>query len=65
MPAKTFITSMKSENQKTFIDDNFTTMKFPHQYAELMDMTPKYLNRISKNMLGITVIQLITQRTST
>lgn len=52
----------KIRKLETFIDDNFTTMKFPYQYAELMNMTPKHLNRISKNMLGLTVTQLITQR---
>lgn len=44
------------------INKNFHTLKFPYQYADLINITPKHLNRISKSVLGVTVSHLIIHR---
>jgi AraC-like DNA-binding protein len=52
----------KIRKLESLINDNFVTLKLPRDYADLMNITPKHLNRISKYTLGITVTQLIIQR---
>jgi len=44
------------------IDKHFTSVKLPHEYAEMMSITSKHLNRITQNTLGKSTTQLITER---
>lgn len=52
----------KVHELELLIDSNYRTMKLPSQYAELMNMTPKHLNRIAKAILDSTATNLIMQR---
>ena len=54
-----------SSHMKKFeelIETNFSFQKSAADYAEMMNMTPKHLNRLTKQMLGKTPTQLITER---
>jgi AraC family transcriptional regulator, transcriptional activator of pobA len=55
-----YIVTLKKLEQ--FIDKNFRTVKYPHEYAEMMNITEKHLNRISKECLGKTTSDLIAER---
>lgn len=52
----------KINQLELFIEENFKHVKLPHVYAQKMNMTPKHLNRICKNVLGTTTSQLINDR---
>lgn len=61
--------SNRSENQyaqvqnlEIFIDKNYKSLKFPKQYAELMNLSQKHLNRIVKLSLNKTISELISDR---
>ncbi len=45
-----------------FIDQNFKSKKYPHEYASLMNLSEKHLNRMSKECLNKTTTQLIAER---
>lgn len=47
---------------QTLIDDNYKTIKFPSQYAAIMNMSEKHLNRICKACLNKTTTDVITDR---
>jgi AraC family transcriptional activator of pobA len=47
---------------ENFIDKNFKTKKYPHEYAELMNLSEKHLNRMSKSCLNKTTTDLIADR---
>jgi AraC-like DNA-binding protein len=44
------------------IDRNFKTKKYPYEYAELMNISEKHLNRMSKSCLNKTTSDLIAER---
>lgn len=44
------------------IEENFKTIKFASQYAEMLNMTEKHLNRITKKCFNKTSTQLISER---
>ena len=52
----------KARKLESLIDENFKTLKYPKEYAQLMSMTEKHLNRICKTSLNKTTSQLITDR---
>ncbi|MES2512550.1 MAG: helix-turn-helix domain-containing protein [Bacteroidota bacterium] len=47
---------------ENFIDKNFKTKKYPHEYANLMNLSEKHLNRMSKVCLNKTTTELIAER---
>eukprot|EP01137_Pigoraptor_chileana_P022501 Opistho-2@7007 len=53
---------IKVRELEGFIDDNYTTMKSPAQYAEKMFVTAKQLNRICKETLNKSTSDLIFDR---
>jgi AraC-like DNA-binding protein len=52
----------KVRQLEDLIDVNFKTMKHAHEYASLMAMSEKHLNRICKTCLNKTTADLITNR---
>lgn len=52
----------KVRQLEDLIDVNFKTIKHAHEYASLMAMSEKHLNRISKTCLNKTTTDLITNR---
>jgi AraC family transcriptional activator of pobA len=44
------------------IDENFKTKKLPKDYADLMNMTTRHLNRICQETLNCTTTDLILKR---
>lgn len=52
----------KIRKVEQLIENNFRTMKHPHQYAALMNLTPSYLSNICKESLGKTLSDLIYDR---
>lgn len=44
------------------VDQHFKAIKSPAQYADLLNITPKHLNRVSKGILGKTATQVIMDR---
>jgi AraC family transcriptional activator of pobA len=52
----------KVRKLEALIDKHFREKKYPYQYAELMNMTEKHLNRISKSSLDKTTSELISER---
>lgn len=44
------------------IEKNYTTLKLPKQYAELLYITPNHLNAICKNVLGVSAGEVIRNR---
>ncbi|GAB5527681.1 MAG: helix-turn-helix transcriptional regulator [Roseivirga sp.] len=49
-------------NFELMVDRYFKEIKSPAQYAELLHITPKHLNRVSNEILGKTATQVITDR---
>jgi len=69
--ARVYITGEKVENPKylhaikkldNLIDINFKEIKFPTEYASLMNITERHLNRITKTCLNKTPTELISDR---
>jgi len=54
--------TFKLRRLEQLIDENYQTLKLPSEYADLMNMTPGYLNSICKNSLGRTLTDLIQSR---
>lgn len=54
--------TQKLRKLEQLIDKNYTTLKQPSEYAELMNMSPSYLNSICKQMTGQTLTDLISAR---
>ncbi len=52
----------KTRKLESLIDQHFKALKYPHEYANLMSMTEKHLNRICKETLNKTTTELITDR---
>lgn len=52
----------KVRKLEEMIDKNFKEKKSPSEYAELMNMSEKHLNRISKSCLNKTTSELIAER---
>jgi AraC-like DNA-binding protein len=44
------------------VDKNFKDVKSPAAYAELLNITPKHLNRVSNEILDKTATEIITER---
>ncbi|MCE3229064.1 MAG: helix-turn-helix protein [Bacteroidetes bacterium] len=55
-----YLVSLKKLEE--LIDKNFKSIKYPYEYAEMMHLTEKHLNRISKECLGKTTSDLIAER---
>ena len=51
--------SLMYKEFKTLVSENYKTMKSPRQYAELLHLSPSYLNEIIKKSSGISVSQFI------
>ncbi len=49
-------------NFELAVDKHFKQIKSPAQYAALLHLTPKHLNRVSNKILGKTATQIITDR---
>ncbi len=47
---------------ENLIDEHFREEKSPSFYAEKLNITPKHLNRLTRNTLGKTTTQIITER---
>lgn len=52
----------KVRKLEELIDRNFRTKKYPYEYAELMNISEKHLNRMSKSCLNKTTSDLIAER---
>jgi len=50
------------KNFKKLIEDNFTKLKLPKEYAELLYVTPNHLNALCNDVLGISAGELIRNR---
>jgi AraC-like DNA-binding protein len=50
------------QNLEDFIDKNYKSLKLPKQYAALMNLSQKHLNRIVKSSLNKTTSELISER---
>jgi AraC-like DNA-binding protein len=59
---QTLPTLQKTRKLEQLIDKNFTKLHQPKQYAELMHLSPSYLNNICKQTLGKTLTDLISER---
>lgn len=57
---KTYLTKIRA--LENLIDQHFKTKKYPSEYANLMNLSEKHLNRISKNCLNKTTTELIAER---
>jgi AraC family transcriptional regulator, transcriptional activator of pobA len=55
-------TTQRIRKLEQLIDKHYTTLKQPSEYAELMNMSPSYLNSICKQMTGQTLTDLISCR---
>ncbi len=53
---------LKLRKLETCIDTHFKSKKYPHEYADLMNLSEKHLNRISKECLNKTTSELIAER---
>lgn len=53
---------LKLRKLEEFIDMYFKSKKYPHEYAGLMNLSEKHLNRISKECLNKTTSDLIAER---
>jgi AraC family transcriptional regulator, transcriptional activator of pobA len=54
--------TQKMRKLEQLIDKHYTTLKQPSEYADLMNMSPSYLNSICKQMIGQTLTDLISSR---
>jgi AraC family transcriptional regulator, transcriptional activator of pobA len=54
--------TQKLRKLEQLIDKHYTTLKQPSEYADLMNMSPSYLNSICKQMIGQTLTELISDR---
>lgn len=54
--------TLKLRKLESFINTYFKTKKYPHEYASLMNLSEKHLNRISKECLNKTTSDLIAER---
>lgn len=52
----------KIRKLENLIDENFKTKKYPNEYANLMNLSEKHLNRMSKECLNKTTTELIAER---
>lgn len=55
-------TTQKLRKLEQLIDKHYTTLKQPSKYAELMNISPSYLNSMCKQMTGQTLTDLISTR---
>lgn len=53
---------LKLRELERYIGLHFKTKKYPHEYAKLMNVSEKHLNRICKECLNKTTSQLIAER---
>jgi AraC family transcriptional activator of pobA len=51
------------KNFKKLIEANYTRLKLPKEYAELLYITPNHLNAVCKDLLGIQAGEVIRDRT--
>jgi AraC family transcriptional regulator, transcriptional activator of pobA len=54
--------TQKLRKLEQLIDKHYTTLKQPSEYADLMNMSPSYLNSFCKQMIGQTLTELISDR---
>ncbi len=52
----------KLRKLEQLIDKHFMKLKLPSEYADLMNLSPSYLNNICKQAVGKTLTDLITER---
>ena len=50
------------KNFRKLIENNFTKLKLPKEYAELLYITPNHLNALCNDLLGLPAGQLIRER---
>ena len=53
---------LKVKKLQKFIDDNFKTKKFPKEYADLMNISPRHLSRLCQQALNKSTSDLISDR---
>ncbi len=51
------------KNFRKLIEANYTTLRLPKEYAELLYITPNHLNAVCKDLLGLQAGELIRNRT--
>jgi len=54
--------SQKFNELEKLIEENFMKEKSPSQYASMMNITPKHLNRITQSIIGKTTSEVILDR---
>jgi len=54
--------SFKIRKLEQLVEKNFMRMKEPRQYADLMNLSPSYLNSICKQAIGKTLTDIISDR---
>jgi AraC-like DNA-binding protein len=54
--------SFKIRKLEQLVEQNYVRMKQPRQYADLMNLSPSYLNSICKKTLGKTLTDIISDR---
>ncbi|GAL85844.1 AraC family transcriptional regulator [Sporocytophaga myxococcoides] len=59
---ETSINYYKVKNLQRLIDEQFRTQKLPQQYADLMNMSTRHLNRLTREVLNKTTGDLIAER---
>lgn len=55
-------TTSKLRRLESLIDRHYVKLKQPREYAELMNLSPSYLNNLCKQALGKTLSDLIQER---
>ena len=53
---------LKIKQLEEVIDKNYKTIKYPHEYASMMAMSEKHLNRICRSCLNKTTTDIIADR---
>jgi len=59
---KSTLYQLKVKQLEDLIDKHYKTLKYPHQYADMMAISEKHLNRICRSCLNKTTTDLITDR---
>jgi AraC family transcriptional activator of pobA len=59
---ETSINYYKVKTLQRLIDEHFRKLKLPQQYAELLNISTRHLNRLSREILNKTTGELITER---
>ncbi len=61
-PIQSTLYQLKVKQLEDLIDKHYKTIKYPYQYADMMAISEKHLNRICRSCLNKTTTDLITDR---